>query len=130
MRDCVITRVNFFIIYYFLKQLQLNIVVVNIVVANMYLSWQCARSKNRIVSLMQQLQIQSQTARTLYSSTLKFQENKQVQENPKQDAATGSSERVDFAALNRAYKPNGLEKRILVWTGKYKSIDEIPGMVR
>lgn len=31
---------------------------------------------------------------------------------------------------NRAsYKPDNLEKRFLVWTGKYKTIDEIPDYI-
>jgi hypothetical protein len=27
------------------------------------------------------------------------------------------------------HKPNALEKKLLVWTGKYKSIEEVPGYV-
>lgn len=29
-----------------------------------------------------------------------------------------------------SYTPNNLEKRFLVWTGKYKSVDEVPNFVR
>lgn len=37
----------------------------------------------------------------------------------------------DHAMGNRAtYKPDNLEKKFLVWTGKYKSVDEIPEYIK
>lgn len=29
-----------------------------------------------------------------------------------------------------SYTPNGLERRMLVWTGKFKSVQEVPNFVR
>lgn len=31
---------------------------------------------------------------------------------------------------SNTYKPNNLEKRFLVWSGKYKSIEDVPTFVR
>lgn len=51
------------------------------------------------------------------------EEVKKSEEPPKQPE-------VESLNLNHAYKPDNLEKRMLVWTGKYKSVDEIPAMIR
>lgn len=32
--------------------------------------------------------------------------------------------------LSATHKPDNLERRMLVWTGKYKSVDEVPGMIK
>ena len=36
---------------------------------------------------------------------------------------------VDGASLRTAYRPNKLEQRMLVWTKKYKSLEEVPTQV-
>lgn len=32
--------------------------------------------------------------------------------------------------LGHTHKPNDFERKVLVWTGKYKTVDEVPGMVK
>lgn len=34
------------------------------------------------------------------------------------------------SGLHRTHRPNELEKKFLVWTKKYKSVDEVPGYVK
>lgn len=47
---------------------------------------------------------------------------------PPQPSATSSSTSAKFG-LPTGHKPSNLEKRFLVWTGKYKSIDLVPETV-
>lgn len=54
---------------------------------------------------------------------------KQVLNSGRVLARRGMSQSPMQGQVN-SYAPNNLEKRFLVWTGKYKSIEEIPSMVR
>lgn len=91
-------------------------------------SWLCARSTIRATLVMHEFQ-KYLAARTIVTSSLIKQQDKQVQEKPAQ-TVDSPSEKFDFSSLNRAYKPDKLERRLLVWTGKYKSIDEVPSMIK
>lgn len=36
----------------------------------------------------------------------------------------------DSILKSATHKPDNMEKRMLVWTGKYKSVDEVPAFVK
>lgn len=33
-------------------------------------------------------------------------------------------------SLQNSHKPNDFEKKMLVWTGKYKTVEEVPPMIK
>lgn len=46
---------------------------------------------------------------------------------PGKDSTAGTKKTI---SMSQAYKPDDFEKRILVWTKKYKSIEDVPSHVR
>lgn len=61
--------------------------------------------------------------RTIMTSTRRFN-------NKEGDASVAKAKpEVDGTNLRAAYRPNKLEQRMLVWTKKYKSLEEVPAQV-
>lgn len=86
----------------------------------------CLKSRNYIGT---------QTIR--FNKVRTFKTNNVIRNDAKEPATTSSNSAAGsqqssrpFDPSRQSYKPNNLEKKFLVWTGKYKSVEEVPAFVK
>lgn len=49
----------------------------------------------------------------------------QIQEKP-----SSTTPEQKATSLSSAYRPDNMDKKFLVWTGKYKTVDDVPSLIK
>ncbi|XP_018327883.1 UPF0389 protein CG9231 [Agrilus planipennis] len=64
----------------------------------------------------------------MFSLLVKYAFKKGILYNPRCGLSTTKA-LLEEVRINATHRVNNFEKRCLVWTGKYKTIEEVPGLV-